>query len=227
MGSLAMDEKKGVVRMIKTLVSVPTFDMVHTDFMESVVNLQKPEGSFFTVVKNTLIHDARNIIAGNAINAGFDRILWLDSDMKLPKDAFVKLSKDMDNFNIDFVSALYFTRKPPNIKPVAYKTLKWNLDGDVLDADAENLFDYTEGLQECAATGFGCVLTTTALIRRVWERFGSPFNPLESMGEDLSFCWRAGQIGEKLFLDARVKCGHIGAVEINEDYYRGTHEKCL
>ena len=207
--------------MIKTLVAVPCFDMVHTDFMESIVNLQKPEGSFFTVVKNTLIHDARNIIAGNAINAGFDRILWLDSDMKLPKDAFVQLSKDMDEGGLDYVSALYFTRRPPNIKPVAYKMLKWNNDGEELDADAENLYDYTEGLQECVATGFGCVLTTTDLLRRVWERFGSPFNPLDGMGEDMSFCWRAGQIGAKLYLDARVKCTHIGCFEFDEAYYRG------
>lgn len=208
--------------MKKTLVAVPCFDMVHTVFMESVINLIKPENSFFTVVKNTLVHDARNIIAGNAINSGFERVMWFDSDLSFKPDTMQRLIADMDEGGLDFVSGLYFTRRPPNIKPIVYSKLWWAVRPDgTLDTGAENLYDYTEGLQECAATGFGCVLTSVDLLKRVGDRFGSPFAPLEGMGEDLSFCWRAGQIGAKLYLDARVKCGHIGAVEIDEAFYRG------
>ena len=195
----------------KTLIAVPCFDMVHTDFFESFVKLRKPEGTSFTVVKNTLIHDARNIIAGNAIQAGFDRVMWVDSDMVLPQDALEILSADMDN-GIDFVTGVYYTRRPPNIKPVLYNVLRWELKEDgTLDSEAQNMFDYPQNaVFEIAAAGFGCVLTSVDLLKRVGDKFGSPFTPLEGMGEDMSFCLRAMQAGARLFCDSRIQCGHIG-----------------
>ena len=202
---------------MKTLIAGPCFDMVHSDFFESFVNLQKPPDTSWTMVKNTLVHDARNIIAGNAINAGFDRIMWFDSDMKFAPDTLLRLSADMDENNLDYVSGLYFTRRPPNIKPIAYSALWWGVKEDnTLDSGAENFFDYPEGLAEIAASGFGCCLTSVDLLKRVGDRFGSPFAPMEGMGEDLSFCWRVAQIGGKMYLDGRVKCGHVGTYEYTE-----------
>ena len=203
--------------MIKTLIAVPCFDMVHTDFMQSLIALEKPEGTSFTVVKNTLIHVARNVIAGNAIDAGFDRIMWFDSDMRFAPDTLMKLSKDMDK-GLEFVTGLYFTRKMP-IKPVVYTDLWWKRDENGLDVGAGNDYDYKEGLNECAGAGFGCCLTSVNLIRRVAEKFGSPFAPLQGLGEDLSFCWRVIQIGGKMWCDTRVKCGHVGQIEYDESMY--------
>jgi hypothetical protein len=65
--------------------------------MESFIKLQKPEGTSFTIVKDTLINEARNIIASNAIKGGFDRVMWFDSDMKFAPDTLIKLSAQMDN----------------------------------------------------------------------------------------------------------------------------------
>ena len=121
--------------MPKTLIAVPCFDMVHTDFMESVINLEKPEGSYFTRVKNTMVYVARNIIAANAIENGFDRVFWLDSDMVFKPDTLMKLSADMDK-GLDFVSGLYFTRRPP-IKPVVYSELWWQKTENGIDSASE------------------------------------------------------------------------------------------
>ena len=204
--------------MIKTLIAIPCFDMVHTDFMESFIKLQKPEGTSFTIVKDTLINEARNIIAANAIKGGFDRVMWFDSDMKFAPDTLIKLSAQMDK-GYDYISGLYFTRRPP-IKPVLFKGLWWDKKDGKLDSGAEHYFDYPDGkLIECAGTGFGCVLTSVDLLNLVGKRFGSPFAPLDSMGEDLSFCWRVIQCGIKMFCDTSVKCGHVGMYEYNEPAY--------
>ena len=111
--------------MTKTLIAVPCMDMVHAKFMESFVNLIKPDGTSWAMVQDTLINEARNIFAANAVKAGFDRVFWLDSDMKFAPDTLLRLSEDMDKYNLDFVSGLYFTRRPP-IKPVAFKSLWWD-----------------------------------------------------------------------------------------------------
>ena len=202
---------------MKTLIAVPCFDMVHTDFMQSVIALEKPEDTSFTVVKNTLVNVARNVIATNAVKAGFDRIMWFDSDMKFAPDTLMRLSADMDQ-GFDMVSGLYFTRKPP-IKPVVYDELSWMQTEDGCDVRASNYYEYPEGLVECAGVGFGCVLTSVDLIRRVGDRFGLPFSPLQGLGEDLSFCWRVIQIGAKMHIDTRVKCGHIGQMVFDELEY--------
>jgi hypothetical protein len=188
--------------------------MVQADFMKSMVNLQKPPETYFTIVKNTMIHAARNTIAYNAIESGFDRVMWFDSDMVVPPDALMRLSADMDN-GCEYVTGLYFSRRVP-VKPIVYTELLW--DGKT-DASVANMFDYPDGVTECAASGFGCVLTSVDLLNLVGKRFGSPFAPLDSMGEDLSFCWRVIQCGIKMFCDTSVKCGHVGMYEYNEPAY--------
>lgn len=201
---------------MKTLIAIPCMEMVHVDFMQSMMNLQKPPGTSYTVLKNTLIHDARNIIAQNAIDAGFDRVMWFDSDMTFKPETLLKLSADMDT-GIDFVSGLYFTRRPPNIRPVVYSKMWYDVKDDgTYEAGAEEMYVYRDGLNECAGAGFGCCLTSVDLIKRVTDEFGSPFMPIPCMGEDLSFCWRVGQIGGKMYLDPSVKCGHIGTYEFTE-----------
>lgn len=210
---------------MKTLIVIPCFDMVHTDFFHSFTDLKKPPETSYTIIKNTMIYDARNIAAGNAVAAGFDRVMWLDSDMTFPPDALLRLSEDMDNYNLDCVSGLYFSRRMPNIKPVVYKKMWYKEDGDKIDTGAENYFDYPEGLVECEAAGFGCMLTSVDIIRKVADSFGSPFTPLSCMGEDMAFCLRVRQIGGRVHCDTRVKCGHIGAVEITETTYKAVHDE--
>lgn len=202
----------------KTLIAVPCFDMVHTDFMESVINLQKPENTFFTVVKNTLIYIGRNIIATNAVEHDFDRVLWLDSDMRFPPDMIFRLAEDMDN-GYDLVTGLYFTRKPP-IKPNAFSELHWRKDGDKVDSGCEWLWTYPEDLTEIKACGFGCCMTSVDIIKKVGDKFGVLFTPFEGLGEDMSFCLRVSQVGGKMACDPRIKCDHIGQAVYNEEYYK-------
>jgi GT2 family glycosyltransferase len=205
---------------VKTLIAIPCFDMVNTSFMESLVRLKRMPDVSWTVVRNTLIHDARNIITANAIESNFDRVMWFDSDMVFEPDTLLKLSQDMDENNLDFVTGLYFTRRPPNIRPVVFEKMWFRYDEDgKYDTGAENYYDYPEGLFECDAAGFGCCLTSVDLLRRVGDKFGAPFQPMPTMGEDMTFCWRAKEIGAKLYCDSRVKCGHEGTFIYSESVY--------
>lgn len=204
----------------KTLIAVPCFDMVHTDFFESVVNLEKPDNTFLTVVKNTLIYTARNIVAANAIACGFDRVLWLDSDMTFPKDMIPRLADHIDA-GVDIVTGLYFTRKPP-IKPNIFDRFWWDTAEDgTLDAGATMFYRYPEdSVCEIQGAGMGCCLMTVDIIKRVADAYGSPFTPLDGVGEDLSFCWRARQLGAKMICDTSIKCGHVGQAVYDEAYYK-------
>ena len=204
---------------MKTLIAVPCGDMVHTDFMNSLIALQKPPDTSFTVVKNTLVHVARNRIAANAIHAEFDRVMWFDSDMKFAPDTLLKLSEDMDQ-GLDFVTGLYFTRRLP-CEPVLYSELNYEETPEGHEAGAGIYKGYPKDtrITEVAGAGFGCVLTSVDLLRRVGERFGAPFDFYKGFGEDLSFCHRVIQLGDRMYADTTVKCSHIGTFEYNEEFY--------
>lgn len=207
---------------MKTLIGIPCFETVYTDFMKSMLDVEKPEGACYTVVKNSLVYDARNIIALNAIGCGFDRVAWFDSDMKIPTDAMVQMSRDMDN-GAEFVIGIYFTRTDP-IRPVLCSELWWDWKNGELDTGAKTFFEYpADSLFECKAVGFGCAMVSVDLLKRVHDHFGLPFSPLHGLGEDYSFCWRVSQLGVPIYCDSRVKCGHIGAVAYDEEMYRRLH----
>ena len=204
---------------MKTLIAVPSHDYVHADFMRSVMEMDKPAGTGFTQITNTLIYNARNMIAKGAIQAGFDRVLWIDADMVVPGDMLIRLSEDMDQGR-EFVTGLYFTRQEP-IKPCLHKELHWKVKDDGwIDTGATCYWDYPRNqVFEIACCGFGCVMTSVPLLKRMCEKYGTPFYPLMGMGEDTTFCFRATENGEKLYCDSRVKCGHIGQKAYDESYY--------
>lgn len=201
----------------RTLIAVPCHDMIYADFTRCLMELDKPAGTGFAMITNTLIYNARNMIAKNAVDAGFDYVLWLDSDMVFPSDTLKRLLEDMDGR--DYVSGLCFSRKK-NSAPCIQSNLTWEVeDGQVLTS-ADVLTDYPRNaLFEVAGSGFACVMTSTVLLSKMVELYGAPFYPLMGMGEDTTFCFRARQAGFKLYCDSRVKIGHIGTRVYNENSY--------
>ena len=91
---------------MKILVAIPCMATIHTQFFRSVLSLQMPSGenyTEFTMTENSLIYDARNIMAHKAVEGGFDRVLWLDSDMVFDRDLFQRLRAWIDT-GYDYVS---------------------------------------------------------------------------------------------------------------------------
>lgn len=193
---------------MKTLIAVPTMDMVHTMFFASVMQLKKVGDIELSVTASSLIYDARNALARKAIEGGFGRILWLDSDMMFEPDLMERLSARIDE-GCEYVSALYFKRKAP-IEPVIYKACGSREENGQTIPFADSYTDYPDSLFEIAASGFGGVMVTTALVKRVAETYGLPFSPILGFGEDLSFCCKVARLGVKMYCDPTIKMGHVG-----------------
>lgn len=206
---------------MKILIAIPCLDHVATGFMRSLLKLIKVGDCEFGITSSSLVYDARNMLAGQGVTGGYDRILWLDSDMVFEPDLLVKLSADMDEGR-EFVSGIYFKRKPP-FSPVIYKGLQYSHDTETheLSCKVDTYADYPQdSIFTIAACGFGGVMMTTDLINRVGKKFGFPFSPIMGMGEDLSFCYRVGSLGVEMYCDSRIKMGHIGSMTINEQTYQ-------
>ena len=203
----------------KYLIAIPTMDMAHIGFVASLVGMQRVGASRVSFVSNSLIYDARNMLAAEAIDTGADRVLWLDSDMRFAPDLMIRLEEDMDS-GLDYVSGLYFKRVIP-LAPILCKESVVREDGGKLTGESKTYMDYPkDSLFEIAASGFGAVMCSTKMLKDVYDNYGMPFNPIPGVfGEDYSFCYRARQLGYKLYCDSRIKLGHIGSFTFGEEHY--------
>lgn len=211
---------------MKILVAIPCMDSVNTMFFTSVLRMLHVGSVEISVTTSSLIYDARNALSRKAVEEGFDRVLWLDSDMYFEPDLMQRLSARLDE-GYEFVSGLYFKRRQP-VQPVIYKACGASeKDGkNIPFAEAYN--DYPDGLFRIAACGFGGCMIETKLIREVAETFGLPFSPILGFGEDLSFCCKVARLGHEMYCDSSIKLGHIGYKTFDESDFRrdtnGTHE---
>lgn len=203
---------------MKTLIAIPCMDMVHTVFLKSLMGLERVGDTRFGISCSSLVYDARNTLAKQACLEGFDRILWFDSDMDFEPDLMKKLSQDMDEGR-DFVSGIYFKRRAP-VKPVVYKEVGYYHNEDEVTPIAVPYEDYPrDSIFPVAGVGFGGVMMSVDVIKRVADKFGQPFSPIIGFGEDLSFCARCSQLGIEMFCDSRVKLGHVSLGTVTENVY--------
>lgn len=203
---------------MKTLIAIPCMDMMPFGFVQSLLYLEKGEDVSVCFKANSLIYDSRNLLSITAIEKNFDRVMWIDSDMMFTKDAMKILMHDMDKFNVDMVTGLYFKRCTP-YTPVIYDELdKPGVDEkgkpiphihEFIDYPADIVFP----VKGC---GFGFCLTSVPLLKHVWEEFGPAFSPYPWAGEDISFCHRVNQLGYPILCDGNVSCGHIGTYVFTE-----------
>ena len=202
---------------MRTLIAIPCMDTVPTQFMQSFVGLRKVGETVTSFTVSTLVHNARNYLAKQAVDEGFDRVLWLDSDMVFDADLMERLSADLDEGR-EFVAGVYRKRKPP-FTPTIYKDVGYYMEDGNLTPKATCYEDYPrDDVFEINACGFGAVMHSVDLIKQIGAKFGAPFAMLPNFGEDISFCMRAEELGVKMYADSRIKLGHIGQCVITEEF---------
>ena len=196
---------------MKTLIAIPCGDTVPADTLQSVIRLKISSPVQYTLVRGSLVYDARNRLAEIAIRDGFDRVLYLDSDMVFEPDMLDRFHAQLD-IGKQIVCGLYTTRRPP-IHTTLYSDMRLEKGPDekfytpVLKTLDEYPRDEPFQVKGC---GFAGVMLATDVLQRVTEIYGSPFSPLPGFGEDLSFCLRAGELGIPIWCDPRIVFGHVG-----------------
>lgn len=84
--------------------------------------------------------------------------------------------------------------------------------------------------------GVGCVLSRASM----WRRLEYPFfayspDPIKGMrkgnamevSEDMSWCAKMHKAGVKVWIDPRVKCGHLGVLEVDQGIFQGGWQSTL
>jgi hypothetical protein len=204
------------------IVSIPTHAMIPYQFAVDLANmigftiaaLGDQVNIITNVVAGTYIHRAREQLLHDAYDIGCNYMLWLDSDMRFPKDALIRLLAHDE----DLVGANYSTRSVPS-RFVAIERIGLDHEGN---GKLLGTYPDSTGLQEAEAIGFGLVL----MKMRVYEDLPKDtplfwFGWIEKegaasthMGEDVWFCRLVREAGYKVYVDHDLSkqvlhCGHL------------------
>ena len=207
-----------------TLIAIPCADTVHTAFADALLRLDKPPETHVMFLPGSLIYDSRNQLSLAAIANNFDNVLWLDSDIVPPQDTLIRMREYMER-NYSMVTGLYFKRTMPTA-PVLYSRLE-PPEADEHGHMRKRIEEYRDYPQDMffqvAGCGFGCVMTSTDLLRELWDtagKAGPPFTPYPWAGEDIAFCYRVNHLpGHGIYCDSTIKCRHIGSCAYTEGLY--------
>jgi len=158
-------------------------------------------------VAGTLIFDQRNKLAQAALDNNCDYVLWIDADMRFPKNTIERLIAH----DKDIVGVNATTRTSP-VGPTAKRL--------VIDFDKKENHWYSvvskgkTGIEKVTAIGCGVMLVK----RKVFEQTKKPwfyFYELpggKTLGEDVHFCVAAHDAGFETWVDHDLsqEIGHIG-----------------
>lgn len=198
----------------KLFIAVPCMDQIPARFAQSLAMLRRDGEAQVGFQIGSLVYSSRNDLAKTAIRIEADEVLWLDSDMVFDPDLLIRMRKIMYENDLDFLTGIYFRRNPP------YSTVLFDRLERVDEKCSYSTFEsIPDGLFEVGGCGFGGVLMKTDVLMDVAGKFGRLFDPLPSMGEDISFCWRARQCGYKIFAESSLLMGHVGYNVVTKDYF--------
>ena len=204
---------------MKVAICVPCRDTVMTGFAfdlaklcayEGVTRCAKGGSLMIYQVPGTLIFNQRERLAEEAIKDGADAILWVDSDMRFPKDALeILLSR-----NLPIVGVNATTRRFP-VKPTAL-----DIDPETNDLVKVNSKGKT-GLEQVMGVGFGMVLIKKEVFlaaQKPWFWFEQT-DKGGTIGEDIYFCAKAFDAGYQTVIDhdLSMHIRHIGTYEYGWD----------
>lgn len=197
---------------MKVVIGFAARDMVNAGFALDMGSLcaNKIDGVTIGVntVVGTILPDQRNTLANHALSVGADYLLWVDTDMRFPRDGLARLLAH----KLPIVAASYTTRRIP-ITPVAKNYIP--------EADEWRDVPTTElntGLEEVSGVGMGFMLTATEVFKKLpapW--FSFPWDPKAGKhhGEDIRFCLNAADAGfpTKIDHDLTKQVRHTGSLD--------------
>lgn len=152
-------------------------------------------------------------------------LLWIDADMGFAPDDVYKIMSNADPVRAPIVGGLCFGGDNGALFPTIYQIAQ--LPSGELVTDRQ--WDYeADAMVQVAATGAAFLLIhRSALVKIRDAGFNKTFPFFQEtewngrpVGEDLTFCLRAGKLGLPVWVDTRVKIGHHKSTVFTENLFR-------
>ena len=212
---------------MKILIGTPIKDMLPSGYVESLVKMilytQKQGHEVGYMTQYGALYNARDIICNHTMRNGFDYMLMIDSDQTFPEDALCRM---LDR-NADIVTGVYVGKEPEH-KPVLFTELYKESDDYCAYSRKRGLDErMKEDYFEVAGCGAGFLLVKEHVIRLMRIHKHDWFKPYGGLGEDVSFCQRATEMGFHIMADNSFQIGHIKHTQFYLEDWDGTMDEDL
>lgn len=186
---------------MKILIAVPTFETIEPEVFKAIYDLKSEHELNFEFVKGYDCAVARKEIAKLAISGGYDYVLMVDSDTIIPPNT-LDLMLDPP---ADVVLGVCPRKNTTEKKTAIIK----------LNAPAyHDSYFYPELPEERTRVkggGFACALVKVNVFTKMDEPwFQYVINADGStLSEDYYFCCNAAMYDIEIYMEPRVRCGHL------------------
>jgi hypothetical protein len=200
---------------IRVAVSVPAQDEMKSGFAYDLARMmtatahQRHEIELrLHFVRDTLLPRARHDLVAMALTTGCTHILFLDSDMRFPKDTLVRLLAHEEP-----IVGVNYTRRRPPFEPTAS------------DAELKPVYvePGVEGLVPVVHMGLGVTLIDLDLFRQIpgpWFQIAHLAESGKYVGEDVYFMTLVREHGLSALVDNTLsrEVTHLGEMEYSSDH---------
>lgn len=217
---------------MKILIGITTAETVMYETMESLFNMDRPEGVelILRIHHSYNVAEGRNELVKIAFNESCDYVFFVDSDIIVPKDVLTKLLAA----KVLVINGTYPRKEMDTITNVNPFTTLYRHDKKGMNAVNFGPFFMTqaelpkEGVVPVDAAGLGCTLIHMSVFSRIggkddWFVFAKEQAELDlgpyCLGEDLYFYRSCLRNGIQPYAEGSVRCGHIGKMiyELKEE----------
>ena len=186
---------------MKILIAVPTFENIQPEVFKAIYNLRSEHELHFDYVRGYDCAVARNEIARMVQMDGYDYVLMVDSDTIVPPDT-LELMLDPP---VDVCLGVCPRKNTKDGKTAIIKI------GAPAYHDSYYYSDLPENRTRVKGGGFACALVKA----NVFTRMDSPWFQYvtnedgSTLSEDFYFCQNATLFDIDIYMDPRVRCGHL------------------
>jgi GT2 family glycosyltransferase len=185
--------------------------------ISAVIEGSTPLDAVLTYASGPNISTARNLITDDFLrNQRAPWLLMCDTDMVFAADAVDRLVAAADPVERPLLGALCFSPAAGDVRPTMYELVD---KGGGVPGFAHLASWPEDACVRVTATGTGFLLMHRAALERVrdcskdiaapWFRETPVGAPLSLMGEDMTFCLRAGAAGLPVHVHTGVQVGHM------------------
>lgn len=207
----------------RVMLGTPSHDgKVDVVYLHSVINTVKlcAQNNIdvfpFHICYESLLQISRNDIFKSAIQSGVDDLVFVDSDQEWMPEQFLRVLQHP----VDFVGCPVV--KKGDAESYNIKCLKWPIPRDK-----------STGLLEVDSVGTGFMRLSRRAMEKMWN-LSQPYDSDKQTGnrnvfetqvvngsfysEDVYFCKKWQDSGEKIYLDDEMTCSHVGTKKWNGNF---------
>lgn len=193
----------------RILIAIPTGTGIEADTFRSIYNLIVPEGyvTDFEYFYGYSVTQVRNLIVHFALENKYDYVLFVDSDIVLPRETLV----DLLTTKYPIATGVYRQRK----EPAVYELYLKDETGAENNITPEQYLSIDMDAFEVDGCGFGGVLVDCKVLDAMEYphfKYKEAISFEETVSEDIYFCNKAKAAGFKIACVRDLTYGHIGKV---------------